>query len=322
MILKSSNKDKYILYCNSNKNVPLFLKPWWMDAVCKTGYHWDVFLYYEKEEIKGVFVCYFVKKWGLKMVIQPQLTQYNGIWLHYDDSLPNNEKVHFEKKAITHLLSQLNDYGFDYFNQNFPLNFTNWLPFYWLGFAQTTRYSYQLNGITDPDVCFENFSYAKKKQIRKAQKDLTVSTEMSGEDFYIHLTAYQSSRGLKVLYSESFFLNLYETCKSKNQGEIISVVDSNNEVHAALFIVWDYSTAYNLISTIHPKHKDSGASSLVVFEAVKYLSVKVNVFDFEGSMDQGIENSFSQFGTHQTPYFSIKKYNSFTAKALMPVFNL
>ena len=60
--------------------------------------------------IKGVFVCYFVNKMGLRMVIQPQLTQYNGIWLNYDEIVTNNEKVYFEKKAITHLLSQLNEY--------------------------------------------------------------------------------------------------------------------------------------------------------------------------------------------------------------------
>lgn len=318
----TSNKDKYIFFCKNNNAVPLYLQPWWMDAVCKVGDEWEVFLYEEMNVIKGVFVCYFVNIMGLRMVIQPQLTQYNGIWLNYDEIVTKNDKVYFEKKAITHLLSQLNEYGFDYFNQNFPLNFNNWLPFYWQRFEQTTRYTYQLDGIDYPEACYEKFSYAKKKQIRKAQKELNLNTEMNGEDFYTHLSNYQSSKGQKVLYSKNFFLNLYETCKSNNQGEIIAVSDINGEVHAALFVVWDKSIAYNLISTIHPKYKDSGASTLVVYEAIKHLAGKVKVFDFEGSMDQGIENSFSQFGTQQASYFSIKKYNSFTAKAILPLFKL
>lgn len=31
---------------------------------------------------------------------------------------------------------------FDYFNMNFHYSITNWLPFYWRGFKQTTRYTY------------------------------------------------------------------------------------------------------------------------------------------------------------------------------------
>lgn len=322
MIQGSSNKERYFNFCNSGKNVPLFLQPWWMNAVCKAKDWWEVFLYEENDEIKGVFICNIVKKTGLKMIIQPQLTQYNGIWLDYGNELSDNDKIHFEKKAIGNLLVQLNDFGFDYFNQNFPLNFVNWLPFYWQKFSQTTRYTYQLTGINNPEACFEKFSYAKKKQIRKAQKELTVSTKMSAEDFYVHLTAYQTSRRQKMIYSDSFFMNLYNSCKSKNQGEIIAVIDSKSVVHAALFIVWDNLTGYNLISTIHPDYKNSGASTLVVFEAIKYLSDKVQTFDFEGSMDAGIENSFSQFATVQSPYFSIKKYNSLTTRALFPIFKL
>ncbi|MHB9056606.1 MAG: GNAT family N-acetyltransferase [Paludibacteraceae bacterium] len=322
MLLETPNKKEYKLFCKKNKKIPLFLQPWWMDAVCKETDYWDVFLYKDKDEIEGVFVCYFVKKPGFKMVIQPQLTQYNGIWLNYDESFTENDKNHFEKKAITNLLTQLRNHGFDYFNQNFPLNFSNWLPFYWEGFNQTTRYTYQLSGIENPEVCFEKFSYAKQKQIRKAQKKLSVSFQLSAKDFYSHLSEYQLSRGQKALYTESFFLNLYDACKLNNQGEIIAVSGPDDEIHAALFIVWDNSRAYNLISTLHPKHKDSGASTLVVYEAIKYVSNKVQYFDFEGSMDKNIENSFSQFGTEQIPYFSIQKRNSITSKYIFPLFKL
>lgn len=317
-----SSKEKYRHFCNEVPGLPLFLQPWWMDAVCKENDRWEVFLFEDKEVIRGVFVCYFTKKFGLKFVIQPQLTQYNGIWLLHEDSMSANEKLHFEKKAVGNLTSQLFQAGFDYFNQNFPTSFENWLPLYWQSFKQTTRYSYQINGLKNPDALFEKFSYAKQKQIRKSEKSLKVSFEMTGEQFFNHLTNYYSSKNEKVSFTQDFFLNLHEACKTRNQGRIISVEDADGIVHAALFIVWDGVRAYNLISSIHPDQKASGGSSLVVFEAIKSVSDIVEVFDFEGSMNQNIENSFSQFGTEQIPYFNIKKYNSLIVKAVLPLMKL
>lgn len=316
------NKEKYRLFCDAHRDVPFFLQPWCMDAVCKKDDWWEVFLYEKNDEIRGVFVCYFTRKAGMKFVIQPMFTQFNGIWLNYEEPMSAGEKLRFEKKAITNLISQLDKAGFDYLNQNFPPNFQNWLPLFWQGYKQTTRYSYRISDISNPEFCFENFSYAKQKQIRKAEKKLHVSFEMSGEEFYNHLSDYFKTRNENVIFSKDLFLSFHDACKKRNQGTVISVVDAEDVVHAALFVVWDANTAYNLISTIHPQHKSSGGSTLVIFEAIKHLSKIVPVFDFKGSMDQGIENSFSQFGTEQLPYFNIKKYNSLITRLLLPLMSL
>ncbi|NLI72968.1 MAG: methicillin resistance protein [Bacteroidales bacterium] len=317
-----SNKEKYRLFCETHRDVPLFLQPWYMDAVCKKNDWWKVFLYEKNNEIRGVFVCYFTRKAGIKFIIQPMFTQYNGIWLIYDETMSAEEKLSFEKKAITNLIQQLDNTGFDYLNQNFPPNFQNWLPLFWQGYKQSTRYSYRISDISNPDVCFKNFSYAKQKQIRKAGKKLHVSFEMSGEEFYNHLSDYFKARNENVIFSKNLFLKFYDACEKRNQGTVISVVDAEGTVHAALFVVWDANSAYNLISSIHPLHKSSGGSTLVVFEAIKYFSNIVPVFDFEGSMEKNIENSFSQFGTEQLSYFNIKKYNSLISSLLFPVMKL
>ena len=68
--------------------------------------------------------------------------------------------------------------------------------------------------------------------------------------------------------------------------------------------------------TITPEFRSSGATSLVFWEAIKLMSTKTKVFDFEGSMSENIENSFRQFGTTQVPYFRINKYNSLLFKSL------
>lgn len=60
-----------------------------------------------------------------------------------------------------------------------------------------------------------------------------------------------------------------------------------------------------------PEFRNSGAASLLVYSAIKYLHEHdlADKFDFEGSMIFSVEKSFRYFGATQTPYFQIWKKN-------------
>lgn len=314
-----SSKEQYIRFCEQNDSIPIFMQAWWMDAVCEKG-EWNVLLYKESGEIRGVLVYYTVKKIGFQFILQPPLTQYNGIWLNYKDNQSENDKIHFEKKVIKNLIQQLDDLKFSYYNQNYNTNFKNWLPLYWSGFKQTTRYSYQIKDISDPEKCYQNFDYSKQKQIKKCTDSLH-TIEINEDEFYDLLVLNYKEKKQEVLFSRNFFKRLYKACIEHQQGKIVAVADKQENIHAALFIVYDNYTSYDLISAIHPDFKSSGGSTLVVYEAIKQMSKLVKTFDFEGSMDQNIENSFSKFGTEQTAYFNISKSNSFLSKIYFDFFH-
>ena len=57
----------------------------------------------------------------------------------------------------------------------------------------------------------------------------------------------------------------------------------------------------------------------MVWEAIKLMSQKTKMFDFEGSMIEGVAKSFQQFGTKQTGYFKISKSYSIIGSLLMTV---
>jgi hypothetical protein len=65
---------------------------------------------------------------------------------------------------------------------------------------------------------------------------------------------------------------------------------------------------YYLIPTFDPAFKESGASSLLVLEAMKLAREKHVHFDFEGSMDKGIANHYQQFGSTPTTYYAVEKF--------------
>ena len=86
-------------------------------------------------------------------------------------------------------------------------------------------------------------------------------------------------------------------------------MDRDDNLHAAIFVVFDSKSAYYLISTIDPDFRNSGASTLLIKKAIEYLAPFTQRFDFEGSMIDGVENSFRRIGARQIPYFAITRSN-------------
>ncbi len=302
-----SNKEQYRQLCKNVKNIPLFSKDWWLDAVCGEN-NWNVVLVEKGGSVIGSLPYFLKKRAGFKFIQMPELTQNMGLWIRYPENQTYHKKLNYEKKVMTDLINQLP--SFDKFGQNFHYSVTNWLPFYWNGFRQSTNYTYIIQSLADLEKIFSNFSHAKRKNINRAEKDVIVKFDLSAEEFYDNHKYTLKQNDKKISYDFQLFNKIYNSCCKRNVGKSIYAIDKNDNIHAALFVVWDESSAYNLISTIDQKYKNSGASSLVVREIIKFVATKTKTFDFEGSMIEQVENSFNQFATIQVPYFHIEKINS------------
>ena len=56
-----------------------------------------------------------------------------------------------------------------------------------------------------------------------------------------------------------------------------------------------------------PEFSSSQSQELLLWEGIQFASQHSKIFDFEGSMVEGIENFFRQFGTKSTPYYILSK---------------
>ena len=66
---------------------------------------------------------------------------------------------------------------YPHFLQNFNYDITDWLPFYWAGYNQTTRYTYLLKNIRDHQAVWENMSPNIRRNITKAQNKYHISVK-------------------------------------------------------------------------------------------------------------------------------------------------
>lgn len=307
-----SEKEAYIEFCERTPELPLFFQPWWLDAVTQPdGKVWDVLLARNKRgEIEAVFPFVTGRKFGMQYVVTPQLTQYTGVWIKDKEGESVTERLSREKKLQNDIIGQLEAMRIAFFDVKFPLKYTYWSPFYWAGYRQETHYTYRIENLNNADKLFENFDYAKQKQIRKAQEaGIIIDYDMSADEIYDLQCIQLSERGNKDVLSHALVRSVVKASLSRRQGHIARAKDTKGNTHAAIFVVWDGRSSWELISAIHPDFRASGASTLVVWETMKKLANKTKAWDFEGSMIEGVESSFRQFGGIPVPYYEIYKKN-------------
>ncbi|MEI7475164.1 MAG: GNAT family N-acetyltransferase [bacterium] len=301
-----SNKQKYIELCKSEPSIPLFSKSWWLDSVTD---NWDVALVIRNNRIVASLPYCLSHKYGkYKYITLPLLTQSIGIWIEYPENQKYTSKLSYEKEIINELINQLPD--FDYFNQNFHYSFSNFLPFHWNGYTQTSRMTYLINDLSDVDNIFNNFEGRIRKEIRKAEKTINVDFDDNIELFYELNNQVFKKQGLAIPYTFEFIKKLDRNLSTNKSRRIFFAKDISNNIHAALYLVWDSNSAYYLMGGTNLDYRTSGAMSLLMWEAIKYASTVTTKFDFEGSMIEPIENFFKGFGAVQQQYTNISKINS------------
>ena len=309
----NNNKEKYKKVCEEQDSIPIFLRYNWYNSLFSEN-EWDVVVEEQNNKVIGFLPYYIVKKVNFKVVVPPVLTPYQGVWLDYNDEQKYTNRLSFEKKIITSLISKLPKV--DSFKQKFYPEYTNWLPFYWKNFSQTTRYTYVLNNISNTADLFANFRENIRREIRKAEKILTISVLDKVDELYqLKVKTYQENKE-NYPFSLALLNKVFEYCNTNNCGELLVAKDVDGNIHSIVLYVWDKNSAYYLHGVTNLKFKTSGSMSLLLWEAIKRSSQKTTSFNFEGSMIEPIERYFRAFGGIQTPYFEISKTSSQLLKLL------
>lgn len=302
-----TNKEKYRELCKIEQSIPIFSKDWWMDAVCGEEY-WDVLLVEKGGQIVASLPYYMKSKLGLKYISQPVLTQTNGAWIKYPVNQKYCTKLAYEKELLSDIVNQIDSLSIGYYNQNFYYLITNWLPFYWKGYKQSTKYTYVIEDLTNLDTVYDMFDYKTRNAINKAIGQLEIKEDCDIETFYNINKMSFSRQDIKIPYTLDFLKKIDATCLEHNCRKIFYAQDKSFNIHAAVYIIWDDNSAYYLMGGADPYLRKSDAMSLLLWEAIRFSATVTKTFDFEGSMIESVERFNRGFGAVQKPYFSIKKF--------------
>ncbi len=310
-----TNKELYIQWAKLQDELPVFMQPWWMDAVA-AGKSWDVLLYFSSisdeqdrkvEDIVAVMPYLLCKRLWMHWIAMPQQTQIGGIWLTRNGGFDAQNKLIDLPKIAEYFATQLQALNIHYYYQQYPIGSRMIEPMQALGFKVRERVTYQIEDLHDLGKVVDSFSKNKKRQLQKAVI-LTVDKSLSAEQFYSFHRLCMTLQKKHVNYSREFFLVLQRKTEREQQSQIIAIRNADGELCAAAYLVWDKQRLYYLIPCFNPLYKESGANALLVVEAIKLAREKGVIFDFEGSMRRGTAEHYKQFGSEKKIYYSVEKY--------------
>jgi hypothetical protein len=280
----------------------LFQKAWWLDAVCIEE-AWDAVVLESDGAIIGGWP--YVPGAGGLIVRMPLLTQFMGPFLLYPEGQKYARRLAFEKEALSAMADALPSTLS--FSQNASRDFSNWLPLFWKGFKQTTRYTYVIEDLRNLAKVEAEFLDTTRRKIRKAARILKVEESWDIGVLYSLVSLTFGRQGKAIPYPAGLLDRINAACSAHAACRLLVARDEGGKAHACVFTVRDATTTYYLMGGADPALRNSNASSLLMREAIALASRETNDFDFEGSMIEDIERFFRSFGAVQKQYFSLSR---------------
>jgi hypothetical protein len=282
----------------------IFACRWWLEAVVPGNF--DILQVAHNNQIQAAWPIVYLKRNSARHVCMPPLTQKLGI-LFAPVAINRPGLLSLNQKRAAELIDRLGN--IDTFQQNFHEGFTDWLPFYWRGYSQTTRYTYVLEDISNQGELWNGMRPHYRRVIRKAARlGIRVKEDLELPEFLDLNRKTFARQGKPPPVTDDIISRVDDACRINAGRKIFAGVDAQGRVHAAIYIAWMGNTAYYLLGGSEPELRQSGAQVLALWEAIRFAGSVALRFDFEGSMLPQIERVFRGFGATQIPYFSISKF--------------
>ena len=277
----------------------IFEQPWWLDAVAPG--RWDAVEIRKDEQLIARLPYVKEKRMGFKLLGMPQYTQTLGYWIE-DTGAKNARKYARRKELVAELISGLPPK----YNCDMELDHTCDYLF---------PFKYRIEDIHDIDQLWSGLADNIRREIKKAQKELTVESDHSIDDLILMQSKTFERQGRKKSEDRELLKRLDTALSEHDAKKLLCAVDSQGRIHAASYFVYDEKCCYFLIGGGDPELRTSGASSLLMWEGIKFASTVSKSFDFEGSMIEPIERFFRAFGGIPTPYWRVIRLNGFLSLA-------
>jgi len=289
-----------IPYINS-----IFEQPWWLEAVAPGK--WSVIEIKNGKDIIARMPYVHKRRFWVHLIGVPDYTQTLGIWIK-DTGAKKTRALEQQKKCIYEIIGRLPSRT----NIDFYLDHTckYVLPFIWKGFHISVAFSYRLEDISDEQKLWNGLRENIRTDIKKARRTLVIKDdlplsalfEMQDKTFSRQKRNHKNNR----ILLERLDVELI----SRSARKLLCAVDEQQRIHAAGYFVYDEQSCYYLVGGGDPELRNSGATSLLLWEGIRFATTVSKTFDFEGSQIEDIERFFRAFGGEPTPYYHITRLNS------------
>lgn len=305
-----TNRETYAEICRKHPDIPVFAHPWWLDA---TGTQWDVVLSKKGDTIRGAWAHPMEQKLGVKIIRNPFFTPYLGPNVFYPADIKQTNRDSHEYDTVADLVQQM---------QPAPVWSLALQPglkqagiFCRAGLQQTVQQTFIIDITADEATLLGNMKESLRKNIRQAATEVSIA---AGNDMLPQLHTYYNNmlhrKGKGAYISQQQLQGLLDACIANNAGTLW-VAKTGDTIHGILWHVWDARCSYGLCLGQNPASDNYKAMSLLLWHAIKAAKKMGHTcFDLEGSMDEGVERFYRNFGGQRELYLILSKNTSRTWK--------
>lgn len=302
-----TEKDLYTAICQQLPSaIPVFARCWWLDAVCGPEENWNVALTMKGDQVRGFWPYVHSEKLSISMMRNARLTPYMGPQVVFPEDLATHRRDSFEHEVCTSLLDQIPDS--DVWRISLPPGLKQAGLFRRAGLTVEVQQTFLLKLEEDETEIFHHFREPLRRNIRSAEKEIRIAEEPEAlSDLYEFQKYTLDEKRVLQAYSFEQMKRLYDATAANKSGSVLTA-RSKDGLEALCWIVWDHERAYYFMGAKNPKIESYRAMSVLLWHAIRQAKARGNkYFDFEGSMDAGVERFFRGFGAERELYLVLRR---------------
>ena len=277
--------DKKLL---ESSNGLIYGKSFYLDAV--TGDNWDALV---SEDYSWMMPLPIKKKIGFHYLPTPVFVQQLGIF--GPGPFTSELSDHFLKHLSSNI--QLIEYQMNAENSSPSLP----------EFEIRTRTNCIKRLPQDRQNILSEFSENTQRNIKKAEKAKVHFSNASIRQMIKLFQDYKEKEisGWKISHY-NILDRIYNVCMLRKLGTSIGAYNNFGELIAGAFITEWKNRATFIFSCNSPEGKESGALPALIHHYMQQAPSEIEIFDFEGSDQEGLARFYMSFGSIETKYVHLK----------------
>jgi hypothetical protein len=302
-----TEKVVYTAICRENPAaLPVFSQCWWLDAVCGDPDDWKVSITTKGEQVTGVWPYVQSERMSISMMRNPRLTPYLGPTVFFPPDIKQANRDSYEYDVITELLDGIP--GSDVWRLSVAPGLQQAGLFRRASLKLDVQQTFLCDLRQSEETIFHGFKESLRRNLRAAEKEITISEEPQLLNLlYKFQQATLQRKRVAQPYDESHMQRLMDACLEHGCGTLW-VARRDDTVQAIIWNVWDQERSYYFMGAQNPGADNYLSMSALLWHAIREAKARGNTyFDFEGSMDPGVERFFRNFGAERSLYLVLRR---------------
>lgn len=183
----------------------------------------------------------------------------------------------------------------------------DFLPFRWAGFRVEPRVTQRITHLEDLDKVFAGIDKRKQSQIRQATRMFRISDKVQIEDLIRIDEDTFRRQGKQSRLRDSALVKQYLSSEKHPGLKLLGLEDGNGKIVATALLRYDARICYSLVVG---RSEEGGnlAGNLLTWECIRFAASVSKIFDFEGSVLEGVETYNRRFGAESFVFYKVYRY--------------